>query len=65
LKKRFDKNYTDPEKSANTTTTSYDLDPSEYADSVAIYHIRGDFDKLTMKENYGGHDQCTQLMVQV
>jgi hypothetical protein len=39
------------------TTTSYDLDPSWYADSAAIDHITGDLDKLTMKENYGGHDQ--------
>jgi hypothetical protein len=28
-----------------------------YADSAATYHITGDLDKLTLKENYGGPDQ--------
>jgi hypothetical protein len=39
--KRFDKHYTGPEKSAHTTTISYDLDPSWYVDSAATDHITG------------------------
>jgi hypothetical protein len=37
--------------------TSYNLDPVWYADSVAMDHITGDLDKMTMKENYGAQDQ--------
>jgi hypothetical protein len=55
--KRFDKNYSGPEKSANAVAASYHLDPTWYADSAATDHITGDLDKLTMKENYGGPDQ--------
>jgi hypothetical protein len=55
--KRFDKNFTRPEKMANTTTTSYHLDPACYADSAATYHIMGDLDKLTMTESYGVQEQ--------
>jgi hypothetical protein len=56
--KRFDKNFFGPEtKTANASTSSYQLDPSWYADSVATDHITGDLDKLTAWENYGDHDQ--------
>jgi hypothetical protein len=55
--KRFDKNYSGPKKSANVVATSYHLDPTWYAESVATDHITCDLDKLTMKENYGGPNQ--------
>jgi hypothetical protein len=42
---------------AHAATTSYNLDSTWYADSAATNHVTGDLDKLTMKENYGGHDQ--------
>jgi hypothetical protein len=55
--KCFDKNYNRPDKVANATSTSYNLDLMWYADSAATDHITGDLDKLTMRENYGGNDQ--------
>jgi hypothetical protein len=55
--KRFNKNFTGPDRSTNATTSSYNLDPAWYTDNAAIDHITGDLDKLTMKENYGGSDQ--------
>jgi hypothetical protein len=55
--KRFDKNYNGPDKVANAVSTSYNLDPTWYADSAATDHITSDLDKLTMRENYGGNDQ--------
>jgi hypothetical protein len=42
---------------ANAASTSYNLDPSWYADSAATDQITGNLDKLTMMENYGGNDQ--------
>jgi hypothetical protein len=55
--KRFDKNYNGPDKVANAASTSYNLDPTWYADCAATDHITGDLDKLTMRKNYGGNDQ--------
>jgi hypothetical protein len=40
--KRFDKNFTSPDRLANATTSSYNLDPTWCADSVATDHITGD-----------------------
>jgi hypothetical protein len=55
--KRFDKNYSDTDKTTNAVTSSYNLDPAWYADSATTDHITGDLDKLTIKENFGGHEQ--------
>jgi hypothetical protein len=41
----------------NAATNSYQLDMVWYADSGATDHIIGELDKVTMRENYGGHDQ--------
>jgi hypothetical protein len=38
-------------------TTSYDLDPSWFANSAATNHITGNLHKFTMEENYDGQDQ--------
>jgi hypothetical protein len=46
-----------PDKVANAVPTSYNLDPTWYINSAAIDHITSDFDKLTMRENYGGNYQ--------
>jgi hypothetical protein len=57
--KRFDKNYSVPEKTANvaSSSTSYNHDLVWYADSAATDHTTSDLDKLTMTENYAGPDQ--------
>jgi hypothetical protein len=55
--KRFDKNYNRSDKVANAVPTSYNLDPTWYVNSVGTDHITSDFDKLTMRENYGGNYQ--------
>jgi hypothetical protein len=55
--KRLDKNFTGPEKMANTATTSYNLDPMWYADSATTDHNTGNLDKLIMTESYGVQDQ--------
>jgi hypothetical protein len=55
--KRFDKNFNGPEKTASAGVASYNVDTTWYADSAAIDHITGDLDKLTMRQDYNGHDQ--------
>lgn len=55
--KRFDKNYNGPEKTAAAAVASYNMDTAWYADSAATDHITGNLDKLTMKQDYNGHDQ--------
>jgi hypothetical protein len=55
--KRFNKNYSSPEKTVNSVVASYNLDLVSYADSATTDHITGDLDKFTMKENYGSQDQ--------
>jgi hypothetical protein len=53
------KNYSGLEKTTNvaTTSSSNNLDPVGYADTVATNHITSDLDKLMMTENYAGPDQ--------
>jgi hypothetical protein len=43
--------------SANAATTSYNVDPSWYADTGATDHITHDLDKMAVKEKYQGNDQ--------
>jgi hypothetical protein len=45
------------EHSANAVTTSYNVDPSWYADTGATDHITNDLEKMAMKEEYQGTDQ--------
>jgi hypothetical protein len=47
--KRFNKNYNGPDKVANATSTSYNLDPAWYADSATTDNITGDLNKLTRR----------------
>jgi hypothetical protein len=44
---------------ASATTTSYNIDPSWYADVGATYHITNDLEKVIIKEKYQGNDQVT------
>jgi hypothetical protein len=55
--KKIDKNFSGPDKSVSAATSSYQLDPAWYGNSAATDHITGDLNKLTMRENDGGHDQ--------
>jgi hypothetical protein len=44
------------DKTVNTAQ-SYGVDSNWYADSRATDHVKGDLEKLTMRDTYNGHDQ--------
>jgi histone deacetylase 1/2 len=53
----FDHSYTGEEHSANTASTSYNIDPGWYTNSSATDHMTSDLDRLNFLERYNGNEQ--------
>jgi hypothetical protein len=54
--KRFDPTYMGEERSANTAQ-SYGVDSNWYVNSGATDHVKGDLEKLVVRDMYNGDDQ--------